>query len=117
MVYPPKLIRLKEAPWYLGMDKNRFKAEVRPWLTEIPIGSQGIAFDRLDLDAWADQYKAAKGRPGKQKGEKEPWRKKEKELRVSSSGKMVSGTSTKWSEEEEFAKALEQVMRKKPRHT
>ena len=115
MVYPPKLIRLKEAPWYLGMDKNRFKAEVRPWLTEIPIGSQGIAFDRLDLDAWADQYKAANGRPGKQKGGKDPWR-KEKVFRDSSKG-VKSGISTKWSEEREFAKALEQVMRKKPRHT
>jgi hypothetical protein len=38
------------------MDRNRFNAEVRPLLTEIPISEQGIAFDRLELDAWVDQY-------------------------------------------------------------
>lgn len=47
----PRLIRLRDAPAYLGMDRNRFNAEVRPCLTEIPIGKQGIAFDRLELDA------------------------------------------------------------------
>jgi hypothetical protein len=38
------------------MDKNRFNRDVRPGLPVIPIGMQGIAFDRLDLDAWADEY-------------------------------------------------------------
>ena len=47
----PRLIRHRDAPAYLGMDRNRFDAEVRPFLTEIPIGDRGIAFDRLDLDA------------------------------------------------------------------
>jgi hypothetical protein len=36
------------------MDKNRFGREVRPLLATIPIGTQGIAFDRLYLDIWAD---------------------------------------------------------------
>jgi hypothetical protein len=54
----PRLIRLRDAPAYLGMDRNRFNAEARPYVIEIPIGEQGIAFDRLDLDAWADQYKS-----------------------------------------------------------
>jgi hypothetical protein len=39
------------------MDKNRFNRDVRPHLRVIPIGTQGIAFDRIDLDAWADEYK------------------------------------------------------------
>ena len=52
----PRLIRLKDAPSYIGMDKNRFNCLVRPQLIEIPIGSQGIAFDRLDLDQWVDHY-------------------------------------------------------------
>lgn len=47
----PRLIRFRDAPTYLGMDRNRFNSEVRPDLTEVPIGSQGIAFDRLELDA------------------------------------------------------------------
>jgi hypothetical protein len=58
----PRLIRLRDAPEYLGMDKNRYNAEVRPLLTEIPVGVQGIAFDRLELDAWADQYIKRNGR-------------------------------------------------------
>jgi len=58
-----RFIRLRDAAPYLGMDKNRFNVDVRPFLTEIPIGAQGIAFDRLELDAWADEYKAVRGRP------------------------------------------------------
>jgi len=60
----PRLIRFRDAPTYLGMDKDRFNLEVRPYIVEVPIGKQGVAFDRLDLDAWADQYKAREGRPG-----------------------------------------------------
>ncbi len=61
----PRFFRLRDAPAYLGMDRNRFNAEVRPYLTEIPIGEQGIAFDRLELDAWADDYIRRNGRPGR----------------------------------------------------
>ena len=68
----PRFIRFKHAPGYLAMDKNRFNREVRPYLTEIRIGIQGIAFDRLELDAFAGHYKACNGRPGSKLGE-EPW--------------------------------------------
>jgi hypothetical protein len=61
---PPRFIRFRDAPSYLGMDKDRFNAEVRPYLVEIPIGKQGPAFDRLDLDAWAYPYRTREGRPG-----------------------------------------------------
>jgi hypothetical protein len=40
------------------MDKNRFNDEVRPHVTEIPVGTQGVGFDRLDLDEWFDDYRA-----------------------------------------------------------
>ena len=60
--YPPKLIRLRDAGPYLGMDKNRFNTEVRPHLIIMPIGIQGIAFDRVELDQWADKYKEQHGR-------------------------------------------------------
>jgi hypothetical protein len=65
----PRFIRLRDAAHYLGMDKNRFNAEVRPCITEIPIGEMGIAFDRFDLDDWAEDYKHRNGRPSKHKGE------------------------------------------------
>lgn len=51
-----RFIRLRDAPLYLGMDKNRFNREVRPSVPVSPIGIQGIAFDRIDLDACADDY-------------------------------------------------------------
>jgi hypothetical protein len=58
----PRLVRLRDAPAYLGMDRNRFNSEVRPRLTRIPIGQQGIAFDRLELDAWVEDYVSRNGR-------------------------------------------------------
>jgi hypothetical protein len=53
------------------MDRNRFNRIVRPYLVVIPIGKQGIAFDRLDLDDWADQYKSRNGRPAARR--RKPW--------------------------------------------
>ena len=66
--FVPRLIRLKDAPFYVGMGRNRFNVEVRPDIVEIRIGKQGVAFDRLDLDAWVDQYKARNGRPAGPRG-------------------------------------------------
>ncbi len=59
----PRFIGLKHAPAYFGMDKNRINREVRPRLTEIRIGRQGRAFDRLEMEAAADEYKSRDGRP------------------------------------------------------
>lgn len=59
----PRLIRLRDAPKYLGMDRNRFNDEVRPFLITLKIGQQGIAFDRFDLDQWADNFKKHQGKP------------------------------------------------------
>ena len=107
----PRLIRLRDAPTYLGIDRNRFNAEIRPTLIEIPIGKQGIAFDRLDLDAWVDHYKACNGRPAQQES---VWEQNEcQDL----SNEATLGTSTKESTELEFAKALERVSSKKQKNT
>lgn len=109
----PKLIRLRDAPLYLGMDRNRFGVEVRPYLTEIPIGSHGIAFDRLELDAWAEQYKNRNGRPGQPIGD-QLW---DDNTRRDSSSAAEFGTSTNASTEGAFARALEQLDSKKPNST
>ena len=45
------------------MGRTVFEREVRPYLTVIPVGRDGIAFDRLDLDAWIEQHKVRSGRP------------------------------------------------------
>jgi len=107
----PRLIRFRDAPGYLGMDRNRFNAEVRPALTEIPIGTQGIAFDRLELDAWVEQYKHRNGRPSQRKGLL-TW---DDQGRQASSSEATSGTSTSATEEDAFAKALAQVTSRKRR--
>ncbi|MBK6739449.1 MAG: hypothetical protein IPG64_17160 [Haliea sp.] len=56
--YPtlPRLLRARDAPFCAGMDRNKFNRELRPYLTEIPLGKQAIAFDRLELDAVIDEY-------------------------------------------------------------
>jgi hypothetical protein len=59
------------------MDKNRFNAEVRPQVTVIPIGKQGIGFDRSDLKAWLKKYKHCHGIRSTKKGESaQQWQKK-----------------------------------------
>ena len=52
-----RLIRLKDAPKYLAMNKNWFNQEVRPHIPEMRLSKQAVAFDKLDLDAWVDQTK------------------------------------------------------------
>lgn len=61
----PRLIRVRDAADYLGMNRDLFNGTVRPGLTEIPIRDRGIGFDRLELDAWVEAYIAARGRPGR----------------------------------------------------
>ena len=101
----PRILRARAAPDYVGMDRNRFNAEVRPHLTEIPIGIQGIGFDRLELDAWVDDYKSRNGRPARAKGVKS-W---DAIQSPASSSEPVPGMSTNASTGGEFARALEQV--------
>jgi len=90
------------------MDRNRFNNEVRPYLTEVPIGAQGIGFDRLELDAWVEDYIARNGRPS-EKGD-QLW--DARKYPASSCGP-ASGMSTNASAGGEFAKALEQTISKK----
>ena len=105
----PRLIRYRDAPAYLGMDRNRFSREVRPFIVEIPIGKQGIAFDRLDLDSWVDQYKSRNGRPIRKTGEL-LWDEEKAQGFAIETG---SGISTNRSSEQRFAKALEQATSKR----
>ena len=109
----PRLIRLRDAPLYLGMDRNRFNAEVRPYLIEIQVGKQGIAFDRLDLDAWVDQYKSRNGRPVQPKGE-QLWDAKE---RQGSDYAGASGTLTRSFLDNELSNLLEQATSRKRKST
>ena len=105
----PRLIRFRDVSRYLGMDRHRFNQEVRPFLTEIPIGIQGKAFDRLDLDKWVDYYKGRSGRPSNNKRLK-LWDAKE---RQDSTNVENPGILTNKFSDNEFAKVLEQIRLKK----
>jgi hypothetical protein len=104
----PRVIRFRDAPRYLGMDRNRFNAEVRPYLTQIAIGKQGIGFDRLELDAWVDDYKSRNGRPAR-KGDK-TW---DANASPASSCGPDFGISTSACSGGEFARALARLSSKK----
>lgn len=109
----PRLIRLRDIPHYLGMDRHRFDQEVRPFVTEIPIGTQGKAFDRLDLDKWVDYYKQRSGRPSNDK-RLELWGVKERQVstNVENSGMLINKFS-----DNEFAKVLKQTRLKRRKNT
>ncbi|MFJ5236530.1 hypothetical protein ACIP86_07335 [Pseudomonas neuropathica] len=122
----PRFIRAGEAYGYLGMCRDEFNKTVRPNVREFPIGKQGVGFDRLELDAWADAYVESKSiekaanqdnnqprseRHGGAKGAK-PWPKKQSQ--ASSKCQTASGKSTKSTEEKEFKRVLELVTGRKP---
>lgn len=111
----PRVIRLRDCPAYLGMDINRFNAEVRPYLIEIPIGKQGVGFDRVDVDEWFDDYKNRNGRPGKSMEGGNSW---DKKSRQGLSRGMVSGTFRKGSATVgDLERAVEQATSKKRKDT
>lgn len=109
----PRLIRLRDAPNYLGMDKNRFNKEVKPCLSIVPIGKRGIAFDRLDLDAWVEHYKKCNDRPANKRSKK-LWGEKERQVFSTVRG---SGTSINKYSDNAFAKVLDQILSKKLKST
>ncbi|MDH3515037.1 MAG: hypothetical protein OEM83_09255 [Gammaproteobacteria bacterium] len=106
----PRLLRLRDAPAYLGMDRNRFNKDVRSLVTEIRIGSQGIAFDRLELDAWVDQYKARNERPRSDTGD-ELW--DENTRRVSAKGGASGISRSRSRAMADFTRALARVKSKR----
>jgi predicted DNA-binding transcriptional regulator AlpA len=120
----PRFIRFGDAPGYLGMCRDEFNKTVRPNVREFPIGKQGVAFDRIELDEWADAYierksveKAANQDNNHTRSERQgeaiggkPWREKRSPV---STRKVESGKSTRFSEVSDFEKALELVTGKK----
>ena len=106
----PRYIRHCNAPAYLGMCKEVFERDVRPYLTEIPIGRKGVAFDRLDLDAFADEYKRRNGRPATKEFS---W--DEQERGAYPSKKTVQEPSIKSGVGEESSPGLGRYRSKKPR--
>ncbi|MCQ1989568.1 hypothetical protein NNX13_06765 [Pseudomonas sp. Eb3] len=125
----PRFLRAKDAPGYLGMHKDEFKITVRPYVREFPIGKQGVGFDRLELDAWADAYIEAmavekasnqdNNRPrsvsGVMESKETSWPKRQSQ--GSRKCRTASGKSTKSTEGSEFKRALVLLTGKKQSST
>ena len=112
-IIAPRFIRLRDAPRYFGMDKNLFNRAIRPQLTVIRIGVQGRAFDRLEMDLAAEEYKRRNGVPVALSTRRKPlWETEERQV---SPNAVRSGMSTSNSEALAFAKALELATCGKPR--
>ena len=97
----PRVIRASDAPAYLGIDKNKFNKIVKPSLVSVRLGEHSIAYDRLDLDCWWEDYKHRYGRSNAEQseGDFQIW---PKESSQGSSSVKASGMSTKLSTEDEF---------------
>jgi len=63
----PRILRFRDAPRYVGMDRNRFNAEVRPNVTEIPIGKQVLASIALNSTHGSMTIRPATGVPDDRK--------------------------------------------------
>lgn len=101
-----RLYRRADAAAYVGMSVFLFDELVRPFLTEIPISRQGIAFDVFELDDWVDHHIQANGRPAQKEG---IWLRSHP---ASKSGATLGG-STKSSVDRDFEKALDLATSKK----
>jgi len=115
--FTPRLLRMRHAPTYLGMNKNAFNVLVRPNVRVIALGRRGIAFDRLELDAWAEEYCRRNGRPAPEK-EGQLCRSEHQDFIEGPRRGARNGTSTNGSNTmDAFARALELTMKKKPNAT
>ena len=101
MKIEPRVIRLTDAPAYLGIGIKYFNAHVRPHVELVDIGYHMKMFDRLDLDRWFTNHKAASERPAK---EQQSW---QKEVQPVSTRKAKSGTSKNTSVVSLFEQQLE----------
>ena len=119
----PAVIRMKDAPTYVGMSEAHFNTQVRPNVREVVIGIQGVAFLRNDLDEWATDYfnQNAVAKPDtRHNNGSRIWLRHEKgnaswrgKVSLVSTNETESGTSTKSSKDSAFKKALDQARGKK----
>jgi hypothetical protein len=108
MAIQPVSIRLKDCPAYVGVPMNYFNEHFRPHLTELRHGTMMVAFLREEIDELVATMFINNGRPGKPlKGGDKLWDAKQ---HPGSSNEGMYGTSKKPSADQEYDKALEQVL-------
>ena len=108
----PKWVRLRDIPAYTGMDQKLFNRIVRPHLVEIRLSSKCVAFDKVDLDHWMDEYKVGNGLPPDQKGGKKSWEGRKRRVYT---GETKFGISERQSVDERYLEALERATTTKPK--
>jgi hypothetical protein len=108
----PKWVRLRDVPAYTGMDLKMFNRLARPHLVEIRLSSKCVAFDKVDLDRWMDEYKSGNGLPPDRKGGKSSWEGKEPRAYT---GEAKSGISERPSVDANYWEALERASSMKPK--
>lgn len=102
----PRIIRAGQAPTYCGMGRELFAEQIRPFVSEIEMGKQGIGFDRLELDAALDEYISRRGRAPAQKWSDSKCR----NAQTASTYGVVSGISKRDLTDGGFARALERAI-------
>ena len=111
----PRIVRAGAAPKYCGMSREVFDAEIRPMVTRVPVGTQGVGFDRLELDRALDDYIARRGQaPAPNRSGQKC---KSKSKAPASSGAVGVGTSTNASTVTDFEKALDRATGRKQKGT
>jgi hypothetical protein len=116
----PRVIRAKDAHRYLGMSRAVFNLDVRPYVTVMPIGKQGIGFDRLDLDAWWEQYKRRNERPAESQqslGGTLCQSENIDEPVSTGVGDRIAGLSTKSGRGNDYILSLTRISQMKPKHS
>jgi hypothetical protein len=104
--FSPRVIRVKDAHRYLGMDKTTFAKLIRPYLSVIHITKKSRGFERLDIDQAFDVYKHGRCHPPKKLLPTEDDICLEKKPVSTSTKPVNAGSSTKLSKENAFASAL-----------
>jgi len=102
----PRIIRAGQAPAYCGMGRDIFAKEIRPFVSEIDVGQQGIGFCRLELDAALDEYISRRGRAPAQKRSNKACQKMAT-VSVFAAG---NGTSKRGLTDSEYANLLDQAV-------
>ncbi|MCK0511556.1 hypothetical protein [Aromatoleum buckelii] len=116
LILLPRAIRAQDAPAYLGIDRNKFNAEVKPKLTLVVLGHRIRCYDRLDLDRIWEEIKARNGRPGADDSLEEAtsW---ENAQPGSAKRRTGHGSSTRLSSDSAFSNALDRAIAKSQKHT
>lgn len=107
-----KLIQQCRVPEYLGVSRQTFLRHVRRNFRKVTGTGRAVFYRRVDLDRWIEDSVDGCERPKHEDKGDSSWELAKKSEAYTSV--VTHGTSTKKSEEKEFADQLERAIGKKP---